>query len=182
MSRPHWALICSEVKPSASSGNLPITTVFTVKLNIHFNRGGNSIEAVSMSHFHLLASVTGICSTQATYYLHMGYAMTYSTKHLPGDQRRASTIETVIELAAEQNPEKITTTAIAKRMGLSQGALFRHFPNKDAILDSKAAATMFVGIIQGLVMQSLLTGSMDKMHENASGAFKIYRRGIVSAS
>ncbi|MDT8376116.1 MAG: TetR/AcrR family transcriptional regulator [Mariprofundaceae bacterium] len=202
--------------------------------------------------------------------------MTYSTKHLPGEQRRASTIETVIELAAEQNPEEITTTAIANRMGLSQGALFRHFPNKDAILkgvinwvserllarvdkaiaeagtplealeavfmthigfvashpgaprmlfgelqrsrvtpakkmarvfiasyrdriegileqgkaegdldaglDSKAAATMFVGIIQGLVMQSLLTGSMEKMHESASGVFRIYRRGIVSAS
>jgi len=40
---------------------------------------------------------------------------------------------------------------------------------------------MFIGIIQGLVMQSLLTGSMERMRENASGVFKIYRHGIVSA-
>lgn len=200
--------------------------------------------------------------------------MSRSTKHLSGEERRAGTIETVIDLASEQNPEEITTTAIANRMGLSQGALFRHFPNKeailkgviewvaerllsrvdkaakeassplaaleavfgthidfvashpgaprmlfgelqrskatpakrmartlienyamriegiieegkaqgeiDALLDSKSAATMFVGIIQGLVMQSLIAGKMDNMRENASGVFKIYRRGIVS--
>ncbi len=201
--------------------------------------------------------------------------MSSSTKHMSGEQRRADAIETVIDLASEQNPEEITTTAIANRMGLSQGALFRHFPNKeailkgviewvaerllgrvdkaakaaasplaaleavfvthidfvashpgvprmlfgelqrskvtpakrmartlianygkrvetiieegkaqgelDAMLDSKSAATMFIGIIQGLVMQSLITGDMERMRENASGVFNIYRRGIVSA-
>lgn len=201
--------------------------------------------------------------------------MSNSTKHMPGEQRRADTIETVIDLASEQNPEEITTTAIANRMGLSQGALFRHFPNKeailkgviewvaerllgrvdkaaksatsplaaleavfvahidfvanhpgvprmlfgelqrskvtpakqmartlienygkrietiieegkvqgelDAMLDSKSAATMFIGIIQGLVMQSLITGDMEPMRENASRVFNVYRRGIVSA-
>lgn len=58
------------------------------------------------------------------------------SKHLPAEERRAVTVKTVIELAAEQNPSVITTAAIAKRMGLTQGALFRHFPNKDAILKS----------------------------------------------
>jgi AcrR family transcriptional regulator len=47
-------------------------------------------------------------------------------KHLPADERRAATVEAVINLAAEQNPSDITTTAIAQRMGLT-GALFRHF-------------------------------------------------------
>lgn len=55
-------------------------------------------------------------------------------KHLPADERRAVTVEAVIELAAEQNPNDITTSAIAKRIGLTQGALFRHFPSKDAWL------------------------------------------------
>lgn len=55
-------------------------------------------------------------------------------KHLPADERRAATVDAVINLAAEQNPSDITTTAIAQRMGLTQGALFRHFPTKDAIL------------------------------------------------
>lgn len=57
-------------------------------------------------------------------------------KHLPAEERRAATVDAVIELAAEQNPSDITTAAIAQRMGLTQGALFRHFPNKDAILES----------------------------------------------
>ncbi len=40
---------------------------------------------------------------------------------------------TVLALAAEQGVEAITTQAIAERMGLTQGAVFRHFPNKEAI-------------------------------------------------
>lgn len=58
---------------------------------------------------------------------------TEAPRHLPADARRAITVETVIQLAAEQNPDGITTAAIAQRMGLTQGALFRHFPTKDAI-------------------------------------------------
>ena len=66
----------------------------------------------------------------------MGERMTASVKHLPADERRALTVDAVVELAAEQNPRDITTAAIAKRMGLTQGALFRHFPTKDAILEA----------------------------------------------
>lgn len=196
-------------------------------------------------------------------------------KHLPADERRAVTVEAVIELAAEQNPSEITTSAIAKRMNLTQGALFRHFPSKDAIwqavmewvaerllarvdkaaqsaasplaaleamfmahidfvaehpgvprmlfgelqragdtpakrmvqtlisrygerlrslieqgklwgelapeVDTTAAATLFIGTIQGLVMQSLLAGGVERIRVDAPGAFAIYRRGIGSA-
>ena len=62
--------------------------------------------------------------------------MKHSSKYLSAEERRAATVEAVVELAAEQNPSDITTTAIAQRMGLTQGALFRHFPTKDAILES----------------------------------------------
>jgi len=193
-------------------------------------------------------------------------------KHLPAEERRATTVETVIELAAEQNPSEITTSAIARRMGLTQGALFRHFPNKDAILgavmewvaerllarvdravesvespvdalqamflahvgfvsehpgvprmlfgelqrsgdtapkrmvqtlinrygrrvehlieagkasgeldldlDTGAAVSLFIGTIQGLVMQSLLAGDVKMMQQDAPRVFTIYRRGI----
>jgi TetR/AcrR family transcriptional regulator len=54
-------------------------------------------------------------------------------KHLPADERRSVTVEAVIALAGEQNPSEITTAAIAARMKLTQGALFRHFPTKDAL-------------------------------------------------
>ena len=60
--------------------------------------------------------------------------MTKPSKHLPANERRAVTIAAVIDLAAEQNPSNITTAAIAEHMGLTQGALFRHFPTKEAIL------------------------------------------------
>lgn len=54
-------------------------------------------------------------------------------KHLPADERRAVTVEAVVSLAGESNPAEITTAAIAKRMNLTHGALFRHFASKDAI-------------------------------------------------
>ena len=63
-------------------------------------------------------------------------AVTERSKHLPADERRAATVEAVVKLAAEQNPSDITTTAIAQHMGLTQGALFRHFPTKDAIFEA----------------------------------------------
>lgn len=65
--------------------------------------------------------------------------MSGSPKYLPAEERRAATVEAVVELAAEQNPSDITTAAIAQRMGLTQGALFRHFPSKEAILESVMA-------------------------------------------
>ncbi len=196
-------------------------------------------------------------------------------KHLPADERRAVTVEAVIDLAAEQNPSDITTAAIAQRMGLTQGALFRHFPTKDAILqavmswvterllarvdkaaegsaspvaaleavftthvdfvsehpgvprmlfgelqrpgetlpkrmvqtlihhygerlhrlleagkaqgeldaglDVDAAVVLFIGTIQGLVMQSLLAGDVAHIRRDAPGVFAIYHRGIRQA-
>lgn len=197
------------------------------------------------------------------------------SKHLPANERRAVTVEAVVELAGSQNPSEITTAAIAKHMNLTQGALFRHFPTKAAIwqsvmewvaegllarvdraaediesplaameamfmshvefvvehpgvprmmfgelqraestpakrmvqtliqrygerlhrliekgkasgelsstLDGEAAATLFIGTIQGLVMQSLLAGDVERMRSDAPRVFAIYRRGIGSA-
>ncbi len=200
--------------------------------------------------------------------------MNVRINHLPADERRAVIVETVIELAAEQNPNNITTAAIAKRMGLTQGSVFRHFPNKDAILravmawvaerllsrvdkavrtapsplaaleamfmahvafviehpgvprmlfgelqraektepkrivqtliigygerlrrlieegkahgeldahiDTEASAILFIGTVQGLVIQSLLAGDLSRIRHDASRVFAIYRRGIRS--
>ncbi|MGB3423318.1 MAG: TetR/AcrR family transcriptional regulator [Castellaniella sp.] len=60
-------------------------------------------------------------------------------KYLPADERRAATVQAVIELASDRNPADITTAAIAQHMRLTQGALFRHFPNKEAIWDAVMA-------------------------------------------
>jgi AcrR family transcriptional regulator len=196
------------------------------------------------------------------------------TKHLPAEERRSVIVGAVVDLAGSQNPSEITTAAIAKHMHLTQGALFRHFPSKDAIwqavmewvserlltriersaqgidsplaamqamfmshidfvaehpgvprmlfgelqraettpakriaqgliqryakrlhrlieqgkacgelspeLDGEAAATLFIGTIQGLVMQSLLAGDMSRIRQDAPRVFAIYERGIGS--
>lgn len=193
-------------------------------------------------------------------------------KNLSAVERKAVTVEAVVELAATQNPSDITTAAIAKHMNLTQGALFRHFPNKEAIwqsvmewvaerllaridkaaasgatpmaaleaifithiefvatypgvprmlfgelqraedtppkqmvrtllqkyaerltilieqgklesevhqdIDVAAAGTLFIGTIQGLIMQSLLVGDTKTMCDKVPGVFAIYRRGI----
>lgn len=195
-------------------------------------------------------------------------------KNLPADERRAVTVESVVELAGSQNPDKITTAAIAKHMHVTQGSLFRHFPNKQAIwqavmewvadrllarvdrsaqgvhsplaameamfmshidfvaehpgvprimfgelqqaektpakhmvqtliqryserlhrlieqgkkqgelspnLDNEAAAILFIGTIQGLVMRSLLEGNIASIRDDAPRVFTIYKRGIRS--
>lgn len=49
------------------------------------------------------------------------------------ETRREETVAAVIELASAHSPEGITTQAIASRIGVTHGALFRHFPDKAAI-------------------------------------------------
>ena len=49
------------------------------------------------------------------------------------DERRREIVAAVLALARERGPEAITTQAIADRMGVTQGAIFRHFPDKAAI-------------------------------------------------
>ncbi|MBI1835247.1 MAG: helix-turn-helix transcriptional regulator, partial [Burkholderiales bacterium] len=60
------------------------------------------------------------------------------TTSLPmsSEDRRAATVSAVVELASEHNPTDITTAAIAAKMGVTQGALFRHFASKDAVLSA----------------------------------------------
>lgn len=198
--------------------------------------------------------------------------MNVPRKNLPADERRAVTIEAVIALAGTQNPSDITTAAIAKHMNLTQGALFRHFPTKDALwqsvmewvavrllarldaaaqgiasplgamhamfighiafvlehpgvprmlfgqlqttestaakrmaqtllqgyaerlskridagkalgeispeIQTQAAAALFIGTIQGLVMQSLLSNDLQHLRNEAAAVYAIYERGL----
>lgn len=181
-------------------------------------------------------------------------------------------MDAVVALAATCNPAEITTGQIAEHMQLTQGALFRHFPTKDAVwdavmvwtadqltrrldqaeakgtsplsaleqmflahvdfvaarpgvprimfgelqrtgdtaakrsaralinayrtrlvkvldrcsatgelpadLDAEAAATLFVGTIQGLVMQAMMSGDFTSMRTMAGRVFSIYLKGI----
>ena len=195
-----------------------------------------------------------------------------SARRLPADKRRSRTVQAVLDLAAGQNPAEITTGEIAESMQVTQGALFRHFANKDAIwqeviewvakrvlaqvdeaartahsplaaletvfkahieshvrhagmprivlgelqragdtrtkrmvrafmekyigqlqslieqgkvqgeiapeVDAMSAATLFVGMIQGLAVQALVSGNTDHILANATGVFAIYLRSM----
>lgn len=194
---------------------------------------------------------------------------------LPTEERQAEIIAAALLLSQERSPALITTSDIAAAIGVSQGAVFKHFSNKDAIwlaamgwvreqllaalmqaaqsadsplegldamfhahvgfvaahpgvprlifhelqqptdsavkqevrsllqayrkllmgllgaateqgqlpagLDQEAAATLFVGIIQGLVMQAMLSGKPATLKSQAGRVFAIYVRGICEA-
>lgn len=48
-------------------------------------------------------------------------------------ERRKEVLEETLRLAFQIGPDRITTEAIAKAVGVSQAAIFRHFPRKDDI-------------------------------------------------
>lgn len=52
---------------------------------------------------------------------------------LSSSERKREIVAALVELAREHGPEAITTQAIADRVGLTHGALFRHFPDKHAM-------------------------------------------------
>ena len=54
-------------------------------------------------------------------------------KRLGAEERREEIIRVTLELAAKQGVDDVTTQDMAQAMGVTQGAVFRHFLSKDAI-------------------------------------------------
>jgi AcrR family transcriptional regulator len=196
-----------------------------------------------------------------------------STKQ-PTQTRQASLVAAALALAAERSPAEVTTAALAQAVGLTQGAVFRHFENKEAIwlavidfahqdllarlraaadaqpeplaalrgvfmahvdfvveqpgvprvifqelqhpedtplkarvrtlmqayrallaglleraqaagrlapgTDLQAAAVLFIGSVQGLVMQSLLSGQVGAMRQLAPDVFSLFQQAIAA--
>ncbi len=192
------------------------------------------------------------------------------------EERQVEIVAAALRLARETSPALVTTGDIAAAIGVTQGALFKHFPTKEAIwlaamrwvretllqelqaaadqaaspldalsamfrahvefvvahpgvprlifhelqqpaesaakqevravlqgyrklllgrlaqaigarlvrpdLDAEAAATSFIGLIQGLVMQSMLTGRTAAMRQQADALLVLYRRGLGEAA
>lgn len=76
---------------------------------------------------------------------------TSTAPRLSGDARRAEIIDVVLRLSAERSPGLITTAEIARALGLSQGALFKHFPSKETIwlaVADRVATTLLATIEQ----------------------------------
>lgn len=54
-------------------------------------------------------------------------------KRMSAEKRKLEIVAATLELAFECGPEGITTERIAQKVGITQPAVFRHFPRKDDI-------------------------------------------------
>lgn len=80
------------------------------------------------------------------------------------EQRQSATIEAVVHLCSEQDPSSLTTARIAQKVGMSQGALFKHFPNKSSLWESVA------GWVSGQLIERVF--SVADHHEQSDKALE----------
>ncbi|MFK7984819.1 MAG: TetR/AcrR family transcriptional regulator [Sandaracinaceae bacterium] len=66
-------------------------------------------------------------------------------KRLPGPERRRQLASAALSILAKHGATKLTARALGDAVGLTDGAIFRHFPNKAAIVD--AAIERFEGFL-----------------------------------
>ncbi|MHA1545083.1 MAG: TetR/AcrR family transcriptional regulator [Alphaproteobacteria bacterium] len=53
-------------------------------------------------------------------------------------ERKIEIVESALKLAAEVGPDRLTTEALARAVGISQAGIFRHFPKKSDIWEAVA--------------------------------------------
>lgn len=71
----------------------------------------------------------------------------------PQEQRRKEIVQATMDLTAEQGIKKVTTQAIADRIGIAQPTIFRHFKTRDAIFAAVIgwiAENLFKAISSGI--------------------------------
>src|SRR5574341_1070124 len=56
------------------------------------------------------------------------------TERKPADSRRRQIADAALKIIADQGLARFTSLAIAREVGVSDAALFRHFPTKEAIV------------------------------------------------
>ncbi len=82
---------------------------------------------------------------------------------------------------AEQTPAKTVARTLMKRYADRISARLEEAKARGDVLgdtDSQAAAILFIGMIQGLVMQSMLAGNLRAAETNAPSVLAIYLRGL----
>src|SRR5262245_66344904 len=56
-----------------------------------------------------------------------------TTNRLPAHSRKQRIVETVLELVAGHGTESVSVQLVADAIGVTQPAIFRHFPTKEAM-------------------------------------------------
>ena len=82
---------------------------------------------------------------------------------------------------AEDAPAKRMVQTLLIRYGERLGTLIEKGKSQGELsqdVDTTAAVSLFIGMIQGLIMQSLLAGDIHRMRAEAPKVFAIYSRGI----
>ncbi len=74
----------------------------------------------------------------------------------PADERRDEIVETALALADQAGPDRLTTGAVAEAIGITQAAIFRHFPKKQDLWD--AVATSIARRMEGRWAEALAGG------------------------
>jgi len=64
---------------------------------------------------------------------HGNQEMSERRQRLSAEERQEEIIKAAVELAGEQGVDSVTTQDMARAVGVTQGAIFRHFPTKDMI-------------------------------------------------
>ena len=71
---------------------------------------------------------------------------TLAARKQPRQDRSRATVDAIIEAAVEllehEGYERLTTTRVAERAGVSVGSLYQYFPNKDSIVRALKARTL----------------------------------------
>ena len=85
--------------------------------------------------YRLLADAPGphVLTRQANAMKETTKEQTTLRHRLSAEERQDEIIRAAVDLAAEQGMDKVTTQGIANAIGVTQGAIFRHFPTKDTI-------------------------------------------------
>ncbi|MET4069758.1 AcrR family transcriptional regulator [Bradyrhizobium sp. S3.2.6] len=77
-----------------------------------------------------------------------------SRERLQAEERKEQIVQTVLRLVHERGAESVSTQLIADTIGRSQGAVFRHFPTKEALWTEVLA--WLQGSLEGVWTRALL--------------------------
>ena len=70
-----------------------------------------------------------------------------ASKRLPTAERQRQIAEAALSIISTQGVRRMTTVALAREVGITDGAIFRHFKNKEEIVE--AAIDLFEAALEG---------------------------------